>query len=110
MADFHASNYPELKRTMMKIGQKLSTPDFHVIIITRTKSATFGSSYPFEIKVITPDHVSEEELDSIIEKKDWRGIIIAEICESYPDSKLTENGIYIPSIKGYVVVPEITWL
>ncbi len=63
MSDFHVEHYPTLKKRMMKIGQNLSKPDFQVIIFSHTRDANFGSSYPFQIKVVTPDDVSEEEVD-----------------------------------------------
>ena len=109
MSDFHAKHYPELKRNMMRIGQKLSTPDFQVTIITHTRDANFGSSYPFQIKVRAPDYVSEDEIDKMIEDKDWRELIITELCDLYPGAKDTKDGVYIPSFNGYVVIPELTW-
>ena len=81
MSDFHAEHYPKLKKRLMKIGQNLSTPDFQVIIYSHTKDANFGSSYPFQIKVVTPDHVSEEQVDHWINEKNWRDIIITQLCE-----------------------------
>ena len=93
----------------MKIGQNLSTPDFHVAIFSYTKDANFGSSYPFQIKVVTPDHVSDEEVDRQINEKDWREIIITQLCEFYPDAKKVKGRVYIPSLKRTVEVPEITW-
>lgn len=111
MRDFHSEHYPELKQATMKIGQELSTPDFQITIfaLTKAKETTFGSSYAFRVRVVTPDEVSEEEVDRRINETDWQKILIKKLCEYYPDAKEVENGLHIPRLKATIYVPDITF-
>ena len=111
MQDFHSEHYPELKQATMRIGQELSTPDFQITIfaLTKAKETKFGSSYAFRIRVVTPDEVSEEEVDRRIKETDWQKIMIKKLCEYYPDAKEVENGLHIPRLKATIYVPDITF-
>ncbi len=66
---------------MMKIGQNLSMPDFQVNVYSLTKDAKFGSSYPFQIKVVTPDYVSDTEYINAIHF--WDATILEQWRSNY---------------------------
>ena len=108
MRGFHSEHYPKLKRALRNIGQGLSTPDFKIAVYTLTKAeeTKFGSVYAFQMKISSPDHVSEEEVDRYIDEKDWRKIIAEKLCEYYPDAKEVENGVRIPEIAGTLEIPD----
>ena len=38
MPDFHAEDYPNLKKAMIEIGQSLSKPDFQINVYSLTKA------------------------------------------------------------------------
>ena len=86
MQEFHSKEYPGLKRAIRQIGQDLSTPDFKVTVYawTKAKETQPGSAYAFQIKVVTPDEVSEEEVDRRINEKDWQDIMKKRLCEHFP--------------------------
>ncbi|MCY4552998.1 MAG: hypothetical protein OXC79_04945 [Candidatus Poribacteria bacterium] len=62
-----------------------------------------------DVRVVTPDEVSEEEVDRRINETDWQKIIIKKLCEYYPDAKEVENGLHIPRLKATIYVPDITF-
>ena len=107
MQNFHSEHYPKLKRSMMKIGQDLSIPDFQIIIHsqTRSKETQPGSRYAFKISLDSPDDVSEEEVESYINEKDWQKLIIKKLREYYPGAEAVEDGLKIPGI-GTISVPD----
>ena len=108
MRDFHSEEYPDLKRAMMEIGQKLSIPDFQITIfpLTKAKETQPGTEYAFKIRVVTPDDVSEEETTRQINEKNWQKIIIDGLCEYYPDAREVENGFFIPRLECFIKVPD----
>jgi hypothetical protein len=68
---------------MMKIGQNLSKPDFQINVYSLTKDTKFGSSYPFQIKVVTPDYVSDEEYINSIHF--WNATILEQWRSDYTE-------------------------
>lgn len=108
MQDIHSDYYPKLKRSMMKVGQDLSTPDFKVTIYPQTKAKETkpGSSYVCKISVWVSDEVTEEEMTRQIDETDWQKVIIQKLCKYYPEAKEAKNGVYIPSIKATIEIPD----